>query len=442
MLAVAPIMVADSKLATTDATLALWVVACQCCLRELTLRPSRLLAGTFWTCLGLACLTKGPIGPTLLAVSAALAWWWGWPARTVWKRLHPRLGLLGLAAITLPWFLTIAVVSRGDFVRFAVGKQLVERVTTGVEQHGGFPGYYALLSLLAFYPWSALVPAALWAIWSRRRTNPDLGFLLGWVLGPWLLLECLPTRLLHYFLPAYPACALAVAWMLETIIAEEVTLRRWPLGRLGLGLLGGIGIAGTLILLAMAVPAPGFLRLPLAAVSIVLGAGTLMAMLWLHRGATRQAVAALGAAWVVLMLVVGGWLIPAAEPYRTSSKIGRRFAELASATGIKPVLLNYQEPGVVYCMKQTVATVRNRHEFYGLLDQHQQLLTIIGIEEAPVLRQKYQIDVDLVEGLEGFSLTKWQKQTLQIALLRRAGAEPPSLPSIARAGRGEQTLVK
>ena len=41
MLAVSPIMVAESKLATTDATLAFWLVGCQFCLCELARRPSR-----------------------------------------------------------------------------------------------------------------------------------------------------------------------------------------------------------------------------------------------------------------------------------------------------------------------------------------------------------------------------------------------------------------
>ena len=41
MLAASPIMVAESKLATTDATLTLWLVGCQYCLRELAVRPLR-----------------------------------------------------------------------------------------------------------------------------------------------------------------------------------------------------------------------------------------------------------------------------------------------------------------------------------------------------------------------------------------------------------------
>ena len=369
MLAVAPIMVAESKLATTDATLTLWLVGCQFCLRELALGPSRTLATAFWVCLSLACLTKGPIGPVILIASVALAWWWGWPAALVWKRLAPRWGLLGLAVATLPWFLTMAVVSRGEFLRFALGTQLVQRLTSGMEQHGGFPGYYLSLSALAFYPWSVLVPAALWGAWARRRTNPDFGFSLGWVMAPWFFLECLPTRLLHYFLPAYPACALLVAWMMEAVADQEVTLRRWPLGRLAVGLLGGIGIAATVVLLAAAITLPAPLKPPLALLALALGAGTLAALLWLHRGLTLKAAIGLGVTWAVFLLIVGGWLIPAAEPYRTSRRIGQRLAVLSTRTGIEPVLLNYQEPGVIYAMQKPVATVRDPDGFIDLLDR-------------------------------------------------------------------------
>ncbi len=170
-------MVAESKLATTDATLTLWLVGCQFCLRELALTPSRALATVFWICLSLACLTKGPIGPLFLAASAALAWWCGWPAMRVWKRLSPRWGLLGLAVATVPWFLTIEVVSHGEFLRFALGRQLVRRVTSGMEEHGGFPGYYLSLSIVAYYPWSALIPAAVWG-----SVDPAEG-----ESGPWFL---------------------------------------------------------------------------------------------------------------------------------------------------------------------------------------------------------------------------------------------------------------
>ena len=311
-----------------------------------------------------------------------------------------------------------------------------------MEQHGGFPGYYLSLSALAFYPWSVLVPAAVWGAWTRRQTNPDFGFLLGWVIAPWFFLECLPTRLLHYFLPAYPACALLAAWMMEAVAGEEVTLRRWPLGRLGLGLLGGIGIAGTVILLAAAVTLPAPLRLPLAFLAVILGAGTLTTTLWMHRGLTRRAGIVMAINSAVFVLVVVAWLIPAAEPYRTSRRIGERLAVLSAQTGIEPVLLNYQEPGVIYAMEKPVATVRDRNGFYDLLDRRASLLTVIAPEEAPPLRDKLHLDVSIIDAVEGFSLTKGQNYVLQLAVLRRSAIALPREESTARAGFLEQSLIK
>ena len=68
IMATAPIAVAESKLATTDATLALWLLGCQACLWVLGRRASHAAAALFWVFLSLATLTKGPIGPVLIAV--------------------------------------------------------------------------------------------------------------------------------------------------------------------------------------------------------------------------------------------------------------------------------------------------------------------------------------------------------------------------------------
>jgi 4-amino-4-deoxy-L-arabinose transferase-like glycosyltransferase len=345
-------------------------------------------------------------------------------------------------AATLPWYLAVALISHGRYVRFAIGTQIVQRLTSGMEEHGAFPGYYALFSALAFYPWSVLVPAAAWGAWTRRKTSADLGFLLGWMIGPWLLLECLPTRMIHYYLPAYPACALLVAWMVKTLAAEELGLRRWPLGRLCLGLFGGIGIATTVGLAAAAVTAPGHLRLPLAVLAVVLGAGTLAAMLSLQRGLTTRAVHSLIGAWGIILLAAGGWLIPAAEMYRMSRRVGEQLSAYVQRTGIEPVLLNYQEPGLIHAMGRPVATVRDRDGFYELLDRKGTLVSVITPEERPELAEKYALEVSVVESLEGFSLTKGRTDTLQLAILRRDRKVVARAGSPPRTASIQQPLVK
>lgn len=435
MFAVAPIAVAESKLATTDATLAFLLVGSQCCLWELSRQPSRIAAGAFWALLGLAFLNKGPVAPILVMAAAGLAWWWGWPALLAWKRIRPRAGLLVFLLLTAPWYLAVSIVTRGEFVRFAVGTQIVQRVTTGMEEHGGFPGYYASLAIPAFYPWSAFLPVALVAAWRRRKGHPELAFLLGWIVGPWIFLECLQTRLIHYYLPAFPAWAVLVAWLVEAVTAEDAALRRWPLGRLAMGLLGGIGIALTVLLMAAAIMAPAVLRPPLGLLAFVLGVGTPAAMLSLHRAATRRGMLVLGTTWGAFMLVLGGWLIPAAEPYRTSRNIGERLARLAERHGEEPVSLNYQEPGMVYAMGRPVPNVGDFGGVSRLLDRKPSFLSVVTPAEAREYRQRLGLEVTPVDELESFSLTKGRKESVQFAIIRRGG--PPAL-----ADKSESDLVE
>jgi len=443
ILATAPIVVAESKLATTDATLTLWLFGCQFCLWELGRRPSRIAAGLFWVFLSLATLTKGPVGAALIASSWLLAWLWG-RQPSVWKRLRWRAGLAGFALLTLPWYVAISISSGGEFLAFAVGRQIVHRVASDMEAHGGFPGYYPLASALVFYPWSALIPAALAGAWLRRKSDSTFGFLLGWVVGPLLLLECFRTKLIHYYLPAFPACALLVTWLVLAVSAEGVNIRRWPLGRLGLALLVGIGLAGTVLLVAGAVTVQGGLGLPMFLVAVLIAAGTLIGTWWFQQGATERAVTSLAVTWGVVLLVCGGWLIPLNERYRTSRIVGERLASLSARTGIEPVLLEYQEPGLVYALGRQIATTRDRDGFFSHLTAGRRVLTVALASEIDVMRRHFGLTVTPLEQVDGFVLTKGKKQTLLIAVVRQEDEHfvaPPSTSSVRRIGLKE-TLVK
>ena len=56
-----------------------------------------------------------------------------------------------------------------------------------------------------FYPVVGLgARRALVMAWNRRQVDPAAGFLLGWIVGPMLVLECVRTKLIHYYLPSYP----------------------------------------------------------------------------------------------------------------------------------------------------------------------------------------------------------------------------------------------
>jgi 4-amino-4-deoxy-L-arabinose transferase-like glycosyltransferase len=442
--ATAPIVVAESKLATTDAALALWVFGCQVCLWKLSRRSSPGTAAAFWVLLSLAALTKGPIGPILVLASAALAGWWGWPVPPR-QRLHWRIGLVGFLALTAPWFVAVSITSQGEFLHFAVGKQILGRVASDMETHGGFPGYYPLVSLLVFFPWSALVPAAIAAAWPHRKSNPDLGFLLGWAIAPLLVLECFQTKLIHYYLPAFPALALLTARLVDSRVSEGIPLRQTRLGRLGLALLVGIGLGCAAALMVALTRVPRGLGWPLVLTAIILGAGTMAGTLWFHRGAGEPAVGSLAAAWALTLWIVCGWLIPQAEPYRTARIVGERLAALSTTLGLKPVLLEYQEPGVIYALGHPVALAHDRDSFFAHIRDSRSVLTVALPSEVEVMRSHFKLEVTPVDQIEGFVLNRGKPQVLQIAVVRQdpvrwSGELPPfsttGIPLL------KQTLVK
>jgi len=433
MLATAPIMVTESKLATTDATLTFWLVSAQFCLWELAQRPSWRLAAGFWTLVALATLTKGPVGIAIIASAGVVSWWWGGPT-ACWSRLRWRWGLAWCLVLVAPWLVAIGIASHGEFFRFAIGEQVVNRVTSGMEKHHGFPGYYLVTTLGLFHPWSALLPAAVLGAWVRRRAHPGFGFLLGWAIGPWIVLECVRTKLVHYYLPAVPACALLASWVIAAVVKEQVRLRAWPLGRWAVALLVGTAVTFVASFLTCAVSLPAVLRPPLLVLAGAVVVGTVYFLVRIFEGATERGMYGLVATWAVVMFTVGAWLLPAAEPYRTSRIVGERLAALAKERQAQPVLHSYQEPSVVYAYGRPLPTVRRWSQLQGLVARHGTIATAVSPQELAAMLVRPEYDVERLERLAGYNLNRGHAEPLEFILIRENRS--------ARTARLEQSLIK
>ena len=416
--ATAPIVAVESKIATTDSTLTLWLVGCQASLWILGRRASRSAAALFWICLSLAILTKGPIGPAFVAVATAVAWFCGWslPPR---KRLHLGWGLASLVILTCPWFIAAAIASHGEFLRFAVGDQIVGRVVSEKETHGGFPGFYPAVSALVLYPWSALLPVGLAGAWTRRKSDPTLAYLLGWIVGPLILLECFRTKLIHYFLPAVPSCALLVAWLMLSLIGQGSDVRRFTLGRLSMVMLVGIGGVMAATIVSGAVILPDRLGPPLILIAWLIVVGVLAGYKRLRRGAGEKALFAIAGCWAVILLLIAAWVVPMGEPARTSRVVGRRLGEISRSLGIEPVLLEYKEPGVIYELGRPAAIIREKSGFFNHVEGGRSVATVLLDFEIPVMRNHFGLDVKIVDVIEGYQLTKGKKEMLYLAVVRQ-----------------------
>jgi 4-amino-4-deoxy-L-arabinose transferase-like glycosyltransferase len=428
ILATAPIVVTESKLATTDAPLALWIVLAQWALWELSRRPSWFAALGFWVCLSLSILTKGPVGPAIIGVSAIFAWWWG-GGTSYLARLRWLPGLALFAALTAPWFVAIEFASHGDFHRVMIGDQVLRRASTQIESHPGFPGYYLGVTALLFFPWSALIPATIRAAWTRRRDHSDFGFLLGWVVGPLIMFEIARTKLVHYYFPSYPALALLIGWYVAALAAGRVEAPTAKIRRLGLSsLLFGVGGAWVVGSIVLAYVLPAQMRAPCLAIALLAAIGLAVGGRFLLLGRYERATGSLVAVWSLLGLVLGGWLLPAAESNRISVLAGRELRRASARVGLDPVLVTFKPPGLIYQAGHPLAVMKTTDGLIRHVEKKGAVLAALNPREFKYFHEGLGLEVEALEVLKGFDVEKFRKETILITRVRYQPRPPTGRP--------------
>ncbi|WP_428395437.1 ArnT family glycosyltransferase [Lichenicoccus sp.] len=255
LLSVSVLMTAEARMATIDSCLLTTVLLVEwALLRALRDRAQEVAApawtaALYWGGLGVGLMLKGPVilipgfgTPLALALLERNARWFG--------RLRPAWGVPLMLAIVLPWMIAIGVVSHGSFFSNAVGVNFLGKIASGQQAHGLPPGYHTLVFALAFWPSSFFAAAALPFVWLRRR-QPEVRFLLCWIVPVWLVFELIATKLPHYVLPAYPAIAILAAAALTA--PDGWTLPHSTIGRVLLLL---YGLLWLLVGLAIVVAGP------------------------------------------------------------------------------------------------------------------------------------------------------------------------------------------
>ncbi|MFC7540574.1 ArnT family glycosyltransferase [Siccirubricoccus deserti] len=306
MLASCLVLVAEARIAKTDAALLATIAAAMGLFAQAYLRPRQFTArqaAAFWLMLGLGVLLKGPIGPMvplLAGITLAVA-----DREAPWLRaLRPLWGVPLMIATAAPWFVAIGIATEGRFFSEAVGGDMLSKIGSGEEKHWGPPGFYLLSFGIAAFPGAWIVLCALPAAW-RDRLSPPTRFLLAWVVPSWLVFEAVQTKLPHYTMPLYPALMLlGAAWAMDPLRQEPPRWLRW---------IGQAGLVGVAVgLAATALAAPWWLSrmlLPAAVLTVPLA----IALCWvLLRLARRGAWGRAGLAGVLLAvplyaLVLEGW---------------------------------------------------------------------------------------------------------------------------------------
>ena len=374
VLATNVLIVYDAKQCLTDSVLLLWITIAQLCLFAIYRgHASWPIVITFWVAQGLASLTKGPMGLMVsLATMVALAAMDYVPApgsgapssfsrffralflgpvaaaRIWWRRLRPLAGFVILALIVAPWL--ILVHHRAPGFLSQMFHVFGAHVAEGTEQHGGPPGWHLIAIWGTFLPWSLFLPVALGLAWKHRRL-PSVRFALATVLGTWVLVEAIRTKLPHYILPAFPALAFLTGDALVRCIRGQYR----PLNHIAYRL---AAVAFAIILLGLGA-APWLLALPklalrpqpwaglatwsVAAALCGIGVGWL---LWTRRLLAGSVVMGLGT--LALIAVLYGLYLPNARFLQLPVQIADCLKQHGATHPGDAVMIEYKEDSVPY----------------------------------------------------------------------------------------------
>jgi hypothetical protein len=167
---------------------------------------------------------------------------------------------------------------------------------------------------------------------------------------------------------------------------------------------------------------------------VVAGSGTLYALERFHHGATRRAAWGLVAAWALVAWGLGGWLAPAAEPYRVARLVGERLDALAAQERAEPIMATFSPPALVYTMGRPLTVCRDRVALLAQLDRSPTIVTALIPEEADQLRVDPRLSLEFKGTVRGFNHDKLRNETVLMAVVRRNRS--------ALASGGQQLQVK
>src|SRR5262245_64248249 len=160
MMASCILLSVEGRIAKTDAALLATIVAAMGAMGRLYLpeqrqrmdaRASWILPAIFWTAMAAGVMLKGPVivmftgfaALALAIVDRSARWLLG---------LRPLIGLLWLALLVLPWCLALVARSGASFFSEAIVRDLLWKIGSGQESHGGPPGYYLISLRAEFLP--------------------------------------------------------------------------------------------------------------------------------------------------------------------------------------------------------------------------------------------------------------------------------------------------
>lgn len=194
-----------------------------------------------YICAALATLTKGPIGFLLpgLIITLFIIWQKEWRLPF---RMHLLPGTALFALLVMPWYGMMIYLHGAAFIDTFLGTHNFLRATVSEHPRDDVFYYYTVVNMLAFFPWSLLVPMIIYRMWRKNSFIVSVRekFLLIWAAAVFIFFQCMATKYITYTYPMlFPGALLLGGYLTEY---EEILKKKLFL----------LLLAGTFIFLVIA----------------------------------------------------------------------------------------------------------------------------------------------------------------------------------------------
>jgi 4-amino-4-deoxy-L-arabinose transferase-like glycosyltransferase len=368
------------RAAVTDMLLTTFCTLAILCYVETLWGPgSRLLPLCGAACLGLAVLTKGPVG--LLIPGMVLGSCYA--ASRDWHRLRdvrPVASTLVFLAVAVPWFAAVEMnrpdLVEGFFLTGNLGRFLK------AEHRAVSPFYYCVVLLIGFLPWSAFLPGAmgrgLSAWWRKDSSQSRLLLPILWLLTLMVFFTLAASKLPSYVLPALPAAAILAAEPLTAWLKPATAGQRLP----GTGaMLLLVILAGGMVYFSMSQQSfgsiPASFKMALMPVCFAGMLGTLFALSALIMQKAKLAYLILqgGSIAILFSLILFGF--PLLEPWKSSREAADAVRPMLQSSD-RLILYHESHAGFGFYLHRIPELVRSEPALEALLGEPGRVFCLMG----------------------------------------------------------------
>src|SRR4030043_6390 len=320
----------------------------------------------FYISIGLAVLTKGPVG-FILPFGVAFIFIFfrgiltpspsdnrGGPqillsavkSLKVFLTYRHIIGFLIAGAIAIPWYVIVSIKTGGEFASGFFLHHNIGRFLTSFEGPEG-PFFAPLFLLLGFFPWSFFTIQVLFSSYKEKK-EPLMLFLFLLVILHLIFYSISATKLPQYLIPVYPALS---------ILTAKYFFQGMPCKRVSAAFISIFGLSAIIALSTLGNKYAGELMPWLAFLGLPFLFGGIFSLFfnkYIHQ--------TIAGSTVIFFLLLSGWLMPMSEKYFIPKKIAHVIEEQTQKSGVEPIntvySYRYYDPAFEFYIRKKIIRIK------------------------------------------------------------------------------------